>query len=228
MRKSRILDRIPEGGAIEDGPEMPAEKYGRIMIGRLASEYDRFAADAVDAVGPPPDAAVLEIGPGPGWAGIRLLERNPGFRLVGVDSSADMIRAATVNAAARGIGARVLYRLGTAEALEGVPTNSVDLVISRDSLHHWADPRRAFDSILRVLKPKGSLFLRDERRDISAGAWAFVWVFGTLTMGSLSRYWRSSIRAAYTPRELKDLVPGAVGREWMIGWGFLDLTAVFR
>jgi len=229
MKKTRrIPDRIPEGGAIEDEPEMSAERYGQIMIGRLAAEYDRFAADAVDAAGPPPDASVLEIGPGPGWAGIRLLERNPGFHLVGVDASSDMIRAATANAEARGIGNRVAYRLGTAEALEVVSPGSMDLVITRDSLHHWEDPRRAFDSILRVLKPTGSLFLRDERRDISAGAWAFVWILGTLTMGSLSRFWRSSIRAAYTPRELKDMVPKAAGREWTIGGGFLDLTVVLR
>lgn len=224
----RIPDRIPEGGAIKDAPEMPAEEYGRIMIGRLAAEYDRFAADAVAAAGPPRDAAVLEIGPGPGWAGIRLLERNPSFRLVGVDASADMVRAATANAEVRGLGDRAVYRLGTAEALEEVAPNSVDLVISRDSLHHWEDPRRAFDSILRALKPQGSLFLRDERRDISAGAWAFVWGFGTLTMGSLSRYWRSSIRAAYTPGELETLVPKTAGREWEIRRGFLDLTVVLR
>jgi len=217
------IARKPEGGAIEDDDAMSAEEYGALMRSRLEGEYRRFAASALAFASPPEGGKVLELGPGPGWAGIMLLEQRPDLGLVGLDASEDMIRAASANAAAEGLGARVSYRLGSAEALEGVPEGSVDLVISRDSLHHWDRPRDAFASMLRALKPSGSIFLADERRDLSPAAWAFVYAFGTITMGAFSRYWRTSIRAAYSPGELREMLPPAPGREWVVEGGFLDL-----
>ncbi len=219
-----IPKRIPEGGAIRDEDSMSAEAYGQIMLSRLEGEYRRFAAAAVAFADPPEGGLVVEVGPGPGWAGILLLERRPDLSLLGIDASPDMVRAAAANAEKRGVGGRARYIVGTAEALEGAGDGSADLVISRDSLHHWDDPRAAFASILRVLKPKGRLYLADERRDLSPGAWAFVRVFGFLSMGSFSRYWISSIRAAYTPEEVRELAGPAGARPVETEAGFLDLA----
>jgi len=215
--------RIPEGGAIEDEGAMSAEAYGKLMLSRLEGEYRRFASSALASASPPQGGRVLEVGPGPGWAGIMLLAQRPDLSLTGIDASTDMIRAASANAAGRGLGARASYRLGSAEKLEGIADASVDLVISRDSLHHWDDPRAAFSSMLRVLKPEGRVYLADERRDLSLSAWALVYVFGQLSMGGMSKYWRSSIRSAYTPEELRALLPGAPGREWVVEGGFIDV-----
>ncbi len=215
--------RIPEGGAIEDESAMSAEDYGKLMLSRLEGEYRRFASSAIAFASPPEGGRVLEVGPGPGWAGIMLLAQRPDLNLVGIDASADMIRAAMANATARGFGERASYRLGSAEKLEGIADASVDLVISRDSLHHWEDPAAAFAAMLRVLKPEGRVYLSDERRDLSLSAWALVYVFGALSMGGMSKYWRSSIRSAYTPEELRAMLPAVPGRGWIIEGGFIDV-----
>jgi SAM-dependent methyltransferase len=225
-RMGTLKPRVPEGGAIRDEKSMSAEKYGEFMRSRLEGEYVRFAENALAWGAPAPGGSVLEIGPGPGWAGIMLLKRRPDLRLEGIDASPDMLRAASANAEKEGAGLNARYRIGTAERLEDVPDGSVDLVISRDSLHHWEDPRAAFQSILRVLKPSGRVYLADERRDLSLGAWAFVYAFGFLSMGSFSKYWRSSIRAAYTPEELRRMLPEGQGAAWRVDSGFIDLRAV--
>lgn len=43
--------------------------------------------------------------------------------------------------------------------------NSVDIVVSSLSLHHWAEPEQALAEIFRVLKPNGRLLIFDLRRD---------------------------------------------------------------
>jgi hypothetical protein len=43
-------------------------------------------------------------------------------------------------------------------------------------------------------------------------------------MGDFARFWRSSIRAAYTPSELLHMLPPAPGRDWEIKGGFIDLA----
>jgi ubiquinone/menaquinone biosynthesis C-methylase UbiE len=215
--------RVPEGGAIVDESAMSAEEYGEIMKRNLGSEYRRFADRVLKEAPPPENATVLEIGPGPGWAGIELLKLRPDLTLHGMDASQDMVRAATANAAKEGVAARASYGVGTAEALMGAADGSIDLIISRDSLHHWEDPPNAFASILRVLKPTGRVFLCDERRDLSIPAWLLVRLIGPLMVGPMAKFWLSSIRAAYTPDELRALLPQVKGRAWDVEGGFLDL-----
>jgi ubiquinone/menaquinone biosynthesis C-methylase UbiE len=226
-RMRTFKPRVPEGGAIKDANSMRAEKYGEFMRSRLEGEYIRFAENALAWSAPAPGGSVLEIGPGPGWAGIMLLKRRPDLRLEGIDASPDMLRAASANAVKEGVGLNARYRIGTAESLEGVPDGSVDLVISRDSLHHWEDPGAAFRSILRVIKPSGSVYLADERRDLTLGAWVFVYAFGFLAMGAFSKFWRSSIRSAYTPEELRGMLPEVPGLAWRVDGGFIDVVIRF-
>lgn len=40
-----------------------------------------------------------------------------------------------------------------------------DLVLSRSTVHHWADPVKAFQEIYRILKPGGVAIIHDIRRD---------------------------------------------------------------
>jgi len=70
MRKNK--PRIPEGGAIEDSSEMTMEQYSETMKKQLGKEYIRFAENVLEKVNPTANSHVLEIGPGPGWAGINL------------------------------------------------------------------------------------------------------------------------------------------------------------
>ena len=166
MAMKTILPRIPEGGAIEDSQEMNMERYSEIMKKALGHGYRRFVTHIVQQVQPGQGATVLEIGPGPGWVGIWLAKERPDIRLDGMEVSPDMRRVATANAQAEGVAERVRYCQGVVENMQQLADHAYDLVISRDSLHHWDDPRKGFQEIARVVKSDGQVYIQDSRRDL--------------------------------------------------------------
>lgn len=78
-------------------------------------------------------------------------------RVVGIDISADAIKAAKNRIQTRG--------LENAEAQVAsvldipFPDNSFDYVVSSGVIHHTPDPKKAFQELNRVLRPGGKLFL---------------------------------------------------------------------
>ena len=218
-----LSPRTPEGGAIHDSSEMTMEQYSAIMKKTLGHEYRRFIQDMTQQIQPPRGAAVLEIGPGPGWVGIWLAKARPDIRLDGLETSPDMRRVAQMNAESEGVAERVRYLPGVVERMESLPDASYDLVISRDSLHHWDDPLAGFREIARVVKPDGQVYIRDSRRDLGVGAKLFVNVIGGLFVGKMAKYWKSSIAASYTPSELQAMLRSLPNARWKISSRFLDL-----
>jgi len=131
---------------------------------RLARKYDSalpvwrtlVAAPAWEAVGAlmaqhvQPGAAVLDAGTGTGEAVRLLFERaNPG-RIVGVDISKGMLRAARKKIA----DARVTWAQEDITRLP-YPDRSFDVVLSTWTLETLTDPRRAVREFLRVIKDDG-------------------------------------------------------------------------
>lgn len=74
-----------------------------------------------------------------------------------------MLKEARKNADEAGLS-NYETRLGEAEKTP-IESNSVDLVVSQSSLHEWENPQKGFSEIFRVLKPGGSLILKDYNRD---------------------------------------------------------------
>jgi SAM-dependent methyltransferase len=115
---------------------------------RVAAEYDfgrpGWPPAAVDSLGLPPSASVLDLGAGTGKLTRILLERFR--RVIAVEPLAGM---------------RALIPPGT-EALDGtaeaipLPEESVDAVLCGESFH-WFDWPRALPEIARVLGPRGVL-----------------------------------------------------------------------
>lgn len=120
--------------------------------------YRRFAADLAGAT--PEQAAVLDVGTGPGVLLVELARRRPDLRLTGVDLSADMVAAAERNL--RGLGDRASARVADVTELP-FPDQSFDLIVSSLSLHHWDHPETAARELARVLRPGGRLRIYDFR-----------------------------------------------------------------
>jgi ubiquinone/menaquinone biosynthesis C-methylase UbiE len=194
------------------------------MRERLGEEYRRFAERVLESAKPAEGGLVLEIGPGPGWAGIELLKARPDLRLIGLDASPDMIRAARSNAEAEGMGNRARYQEGRAETLAGLEDGGFDLVISRDSLHHWESPVSALSSVARVLKPEGRVFICDERRDLGLRERLFLGVVGRLSAGPMFHYWKTSLAAAYTRAEVEGFLAGSGLSGCRVEEGFMNLS----
>ncbi len=221
---NKAKPRIPEGGAIKDAPDLAMEQYSELMQKRLGREYRRFVKHVVQAIKPPEGARVLEIGPGPGWVGIWLAQQRRDLVLEAVEASPDMIRVARANAVREGVADRVRYLDGVVEDMAEIPSGGHDLVISRDSLHHWQDPFRAFQEIARVLKPRGKVYIQDSRRDQGWGARLIVRVMGPLLAGDMAKYWQSSIAASYTPSELESMLRSLSLDAWVVKTDFMDLS----
>ncbi len=220
----KIKPRIPEGGAIEDNSEMTMEQYSEIMKKQLGKEYIRFADNVIQKIQPKQHSKVLEIGPGPGWAGINLLKKREDLSLDGLEASFDMIRVASDNAKNEGLVDRMKFTEGIAEEMKGIIDNQYDLVISRDSLHHWEDPGKVFQQIKRVLNENGKIYIHDHKRNLNLFGRLIVNIMGPLVAGKMVKYWKSSIAAAYVKEEIEEILDknGCMG--WKVETDLMDLT----
>ncbi len=219
-----IKARIPEGGAIEDTSEMTMEQYSETMKKQLGKEYIRFAEIVINKINPVQNALVFEIGPGPGWAGIALLKKRTDIKLEGLEASPDMVRVATGNLKNELLSERAFYITGVGEEMKEIADNHYDLVISRDSLHHWENPGKVFMEIKRVLKPDGKIYIHDHRRDLNFFGRLIVTVFSSLVAGDMGKYWKSSIAASYTKAEIETVFNEIQIKDWVVNTDLMNLV----
>ncbi len=159
-----------------------AQSYSRWSSLSARLVHAPFARKIVASVGPlAAGSTIVDLGTGPGMLAVELHKLCPHAKIIGVDPSDDMLKIARANAAKAGM-ADYEGRLGAAEKIP-VDSDSADLVISQSSFHEWEDQRRGLAEILRVLRPGGSLVLKDYDR-----AWLSGWkrtlfgLFGHLHM----------------------------------------------
>ena len=112
--------------------------------------HRRVAADAALAGA----SVILDIGAGPGDVLQELRRLAPDASLIGVEPS-ERMRAIADSRGIREVA-------GRAERLP-VPDQSVDLVLSTLSSHHWDDPAAAFAEMGRVLGEGGEARIYDLR-----------------------------------------------------------------
>jgi ubiquinone/menaquinone biosynthesis C-methylase UbiE len=127
--------------------------------------YRRVVAD-VSEVGLPAGSVVLDVGTGPGRVPRLIAAAYPTIEVEGVDLSPEMIARAT-STANRTRTSNLRFRVGDVAALP-FADNSVDLVVSTLSLHHWDDPAAGLNEIVRVLGPAGQAWIYDFRTVLMA------------------------------------------------------------
>ena len=205
LKSKKVPQRLPEGEAIDDLPELSMEDLSEDFKRRM-KEYKNFIEFIVEKLKLKNNSRVLEIGPGPGWITILLAQKDPTLEIIGLEISQDMIRAANQNKKEEGVENNIEYVLGTAEDMSCFEENSFDAVISHDSLHHWENPEKIFNEIARVLKDDGILCIGDGRRDLGLGAKVIFNLAKLVISKTMSFWWKSSIMASYTPEEARTLL----------------------
>jgi arsenite methyltransferase len=149
--------------------EQRAQSYAKQMKMGSRVMYAPFARKIVECQAPlERGAMIVDLGTGPGLLSIQLYKLWPQAKIIGVDLSGEMLEIAKKNADKAGIS-NYETRLGRAEEIP-IESNSVDLVVTQSSLHEWENPRQGFSEIFRILKPDGSLILKDYNR-----AWLSTW-----------------------------------------------------
>jgi ubiquinone/menaquinone biosynthesis C-methylase UbiE len=127
---------------------------------RLERHRSEFAVTmrALNEHLPPPPAAVLDCGGGPGRYAIELAKR--GYQVTLFDLSAANLNLARQKAKAAGV-ASISYEQGDARDLSRFPDDAFDAVLLFGPLYHLleeASRRQALVEAVRVLEPGGLLF----------------------------------------------------------------------
>lgn len=102
---------------------------------------------------------LLDVASGNGASAL-LAAKELGATAVGVEYGADAVREAAGAASAAGLGGRVSFVQGDAEALP-VDDSSFDVALCECSLCTFEDKQRAVSELRRVLRPGGRLALSD-------------------------------------------------------------------
>jgi len=131
------------------------EVYDAAMIKRLKQERRGNGSGVLLDVGTGTARLLIKI------ANVPELKQ---LRLIGVDYFADMIEEARKAIVLNDLAEVIDVRVADAHNLP-FEDDYADYVISRSTIHHWAEPPRALREIFRVLKPGGVAIIHDVRRD---------------------------------------------------------------
>ena len=153
MRKA--LHRLTQRHHFADG-----DAYER-HAGRVFGGMYRQVAEDV-AIAAPPGGAILDAGCGTGQLAAQIAERRPDLRVNGVDLERGMVDAATRRAEREMLTDRVEFTAADLAEL-ALRDDSVDLIVSTASLHHWTDAPAVIASLDRVLRPEGRMWIYDMR-----------------------------------------------------------------
>jgi len=167
-----------------------------------------------------------DLGCGPGQLVIEMAEQAPDLHITGIDLADEVLQKAEGYAQRSGVGAQVSFRKGDAQAIP-FADDSLDLVISTLSLHHWTDPVQALDEIARVLRPGGAFVIFDLRRDMAPPVYLLIWfVTRFIVPEALRRIDEplNSRNASYTPQEAMGMAAVSKLAGWQVTTGPLWLT----
>lgn len=106
----------------------------------------------------------IDVGCGSGNLIIQVAKKYPKLDLIGVDLSSEILDLAKKKAVENNLNDRIFFKIGSVENLP-FSDKSVEFILSTLSLHHWQDPKQAFEEIYRVLKDGGVFLIFDFRRD---------------------------------------------------------------
>jgi len=123
-----------------------------------ASNYGEYPTNrlAVDELDLPPDAVVVDVGCGTGYALRHASQEVTRGRLIGIDPVPRMIEIARERTLGHPHSARIEFRVGSAESMP-VEDEAADVVFAFDSVDHWQDMKRGLEEIRRILRPRGML-----------------------------------------------------------------------
>lgn len=136
------------------GWDLAVDAYARHWLGPLAG----VQAEVLDAAAPQPGEQVLDVACGTGVLALAAARAvGPAGRVLGVDLSGAMVRAAQQQARHEGL-AHAAFAPMDAEQLS-VPAASIDLALCALGLMYLPDPGAALRELHRVLRPGGRAVL---------------------------------------------------------------------
>jgi SAM-dependent methyltransferase len=134
---------------------------------RAEGDYARLALHLLDLAKPQASEALIEVGCGTG-ALLRRIVRHTGIaRVTGLDINSFLLKEARVLAVQEGLGDRLRFEEGSAEALP-LPDNAFDVVYSCTVMEE-VDADRMLAELVRIAKPGGRVAVGV--RAVDRGPW---------------------------------------------------------
>jgi ubiquinone/menaquinone biosynthesis C-methylase UbiE len=197
-RKERMAEEFEvgeEGEAVEEY-EALTDDFLHITASLIADEIKQLAGDRA--------GMAVDLGTGPGSLVMELAARSPQAIIIGLDISFPMVQLASERTRAAGVQ-NVAFVVADVHYLPFQP-QSVGMIVSHGSMHHWHGLDIALGEIKAVLAERGFVYLSDLRRDAQDEV---VQHIATLLNKKQARAFLNSVRAAYTIEELSSLAKGA-------------------
>jgi ubiquinone/menaquinone biosynthesis C-methylase UbiE len=210
----------------QEKPTDSQEQRENLHVHYSAADYDRYTEKFVEVydaamikrirdevLGPEASGVLLDIGTGTARLLIKIaaVPELKALRLIGVDYYDDMLSEARRALRENSLEGVIELRLADAHNLP-FPNDFADYVISRSTIHHWADPPRAFREIARVLKPEGVAIIHDMRRDPTPEA--------------LDKFNELRRQAGVEPARLEEKYTAAEVEEFLKAAGLQDCSTV--
>ena len=208
------------------------------MFDAIAGRYDflnhflsagldtRWRARAVRELALSPDARVLDLCTGTADLAIAALRAGGAVTVVGVDFAHAMLRLGNDKLRARGLNARVTLVRGDATAIP-VRDGWADAATIAFGIRNVAQPERALDELVRVLKPGGRLAILEFGEPIVPGIRGlYSWYFRAVLprLGRLVSKHDSAY--SYLPASVGAFPPPDAFAAMMHARGFSDVRAV--
>lgn len=196
----------PPGSVMDD--ESEARSYQATAAKMWPWLQRPFARRALSYL--PRGGSILDLGTGPGLMPCYWAKARPDTRVTGVDLSAAMLTLARSRAGQAGVGERVRF-LEADAADTGLPAHSFDVVVSHYALHHFDDPTRLLAEASRLVRPGGTVLVRDLVRPGRLLARASA-LFGSVVMRNTrdqNRQYTESLAACYTAAEIRGVLERA-------------------
>lgn len=154
----------------------------------------------------PETGQILDAGTGTARIPVMLGKLRPGWQIIGIDLSENMLKIGRRNIEESGLAGQIQLDAIDAKAMP-YPDRSFDMVISNSILHHLPDPLPFLAGIQRVLKPNGALLLRDLLRPIDVAARdRLVELYAGDCNAHQKQLFSDSLQAAFTLPEVADMM----------------------
>ncbi len=185
------------------------------------AEVNRVFADdflALSLAAPPgkETASVLDVGTGTAQIPIEICRRRENLGITALDLAAHMLQLAQRNVIREGLTSQIKLDHIDAKSLP-YGDATFDAVISNSIIHHIPEPRSSFREMVRVLRPRGILFVRDLLRpaDVDSLEELVVRYAGGANLHQQQMF-RESLHAALTLAEVGELLSDAkCPTEWV-------------
>lgn len=177
------------------------ERHAKSAYGSFARTIVEFKVEYLKGK----RATVLDVGCGPGFLAFELMNRDYALRIIGIDPDPRMVQTAQVKAKERGMN-EFLVRIGKAERIP-LDRETVDVVVSRRTLHHWRSLPSGFREIRRVLRPDGLFIASDVNRAYPQWKRRARYVFlGLLAGRDTARHWPGMREHWLSPDDIQPLL----------------------